>query len=49
VTAPERGWTAYFVELTFDSGTPVPLRFSTEVRVVPDTLPHMDKLKAAAK
>jgi PhoPQ-activated pathogenicity-related protein len=49
VKAPEKGWTAYFVELRFDSGTPVPYRFSTEVRVVPDTLPHMDKLKAAAK
>ena len=49
VKAPEKGWTAYFVELQFDSGTPAPYRFSTEVRVVPDTLPHADKLKAAAK
>ena len=49
VAAPEKGWTAYFVELTFDSGMPVPYRFSTEVRVVPDTLPHADKLKAAGK
>ncbi|MEN6427006.1 MAG: PhoPQ-activated pathogenicity-related family protein [Phycisphaerales bacterium] len=49
VKAPEKGWTAYFVELTFDSGTPVPYRFSTEVRVVPDTLPHADKLKTPAK
>jgi PhoPQ-activated pathogenicity-related protein len=49
VKAPEKGWTAYFVELRFDSGTPAPYRFSTEVRVVPDILPHMDKLKAAAK
>lgn len=49
VTAPETGWTAYFVELLFDSGGPVPYRFSTEVCVVPDTLPHADKLKAAAK
>ena len=48
VPAPEKGWTAYFVELTFDSGTPAPYRFSTEVRVVPDTLPHADRLKAAA-
>lgn len=44
VSAPEKGWTAYFVELYFDSGTEVPYRFSTEVRVVPDTLPHADKL-----
>ncbi len=49
VKVPEKGWTAYFVELHFDSGTPLPYRFSTEVRVVPDTLPHMDKLKAAGK
>lgn len=49
VKAPEMGWTAYFVELQFDSGMAVPYRFSTEVRVVPDTLPHVDKLKAAAK
>jgi len=45
IPAPEKGWTAYFVELHFDSGTPVPYRFSTEVRVVPDTLPYADKLK----
>jgi PhoPQ-activated pathogenicity-related protein len=49
VKAPEKGWTAYFVELQFDSGTPNPYRFSTEVRVVPDTLPFADKLKAAGK
>ncbi|OHB65516.1 MAG: hypothetical protein A2Y77_04285 [Planctomycetes bacterium RBG_13_62_9] len=49
VKAPEKGWTAYFAELTFDSGLPTPYRFSTEVRVIPDTLPHADKLKAAAK
>jgi len=49
VEAPEKGWTAYFVELHFDSGTPLPFRFSTEVRVVPDTLPYADKLNAAAK
>jgi PhoPQ-activated pathogenicity-related protein len=47
VKAPEKGWTAYFVELHFDSGTLMPFRFSTEVRVVPDTLPFADKLKAS--
>lgn len=49
VKAPQEGWTAYFVELLFDSGLSVPYRFSTEVRVVPDILPHRDKLEAAAK
>jgi len=49
VKAPEKGWTAYFVELLFDSGGALPYRFSTEIRVVPDTLPFADKLKAATK
>jgi PhoPQ-activated pathogenicity-related protein len=49
VKTPEKGWTAYFVELQFDSGTPMPYRFSTEVRVVPDTLPFADKLQAGVK
>ena len=44
VPAPEQGWTAYFVELHFDSGTPVPYRFSTEIRVVPDILPYAEEL-----
>ncbi len=44
VPAPDQGWTAYFVELHFDSGTPLPYRFSTEVRVVPDTLPYAEEL-----
>ncbi|UCD52428.1 MAG: PhoPQ-activated pathogenicity-related family protein [Phycisphaerales bacterium] len=43
VPAPEKGWTAYFVELLFDSDTPIPFRFSTEVRVVPDVLPFAEK------
>jgi len=34
-----RGWVAYFVELTFASGGPFPFKFSTEIRVVPETLP----------
>jgi PhoPQ-activated pathogenicity-related protein len=49
VQAPEKGWTAYFVELHFDSGLPTPYRFSTEVRVVPDTLPFAEKLKAGVQ
>ncbi len=44
VPAPEQGWTAYFVELHFDSGTPLPYRFSTEIRVVPDILPYAEEL-----
>jgi PhoPQ-activated pathogenicity-related protein len=43
VDAPETGWTAYFVELTYDVGAPVPLKLTTGVRVTPDALPFADK------
>ena len=39
VAEPAKGWTAFFVELTFPSGTQAPYKFTTQVRVVPDTLP----------
>jgi hypothetical protein len=39
VPEPARGWTAYFVELTFASGSRLPLKFTTAVRVIPDRLP----------
>ncbi len=39
-SAPAKGWTAFFVELTFPSGCAVPFKFTTQVRVVPDTLPY---------
>jgi PhoPQ-activated pathogenicity-related protein len=39
VPKPEKGWTAYFVELTFPTGGKYPLKLTTAVRVVPDTLP----------
>lgn len=37
---PAKGWTAYFVELTFASGGRYPLKMTTAVRVEPDTLPY---------
>ena len=41
VTKPESGWTAFFVELVFDSGDDkAPYKFTTQVQVVPDVLPH---------
>ncbi|HLX68540.1 MAG TPA: PhoPQ-activated pathogenicity, partial [Verrucomicrobiae bacterium] len=40
VQAPNKGWTAFFIELTFPSGCRVPFKFTTQVRVVPDTLPY---------
>jgi PhoPQ-activated pathogenicity-related protein len=39
VPEPTRGWVAYFVELTFSSSGPFPFKFTTGVRVAPDTLP----------
>jgi len=41
VSAPPQGWTAFFVELTFPSGSQSPpFKFTTQVRVVPDVLPY---------
>jgi PhoPQ-activated pathogenicity-related protein len=37
---PEKGWTASFVELTYPSGGKYPFKFTTTVRVTPDTLPY---------
>jgi PhoPQ-activated pathogenicity-related protein len=39
IDKPEKGWTAFFVELTFASGGKYPFKFTTAVRVTPDTLP----------
>jgi PhoPQ-activated pathogenicity-related protein len=40
VAKPETGWTAVFVELVFDRGGKVPFKFTTQVSIVPDVLPH---------
>jgi len=39
VPEPEKGWTAFFVELTYPVGGPVPLKLTTQVHVVPDRVP----------
>ena len=39
VAKPAKGYTAYFVELTFPSGGKYPFKFTTGVKVVPDTYP----------
>ncbi len=39
VAKPEKGWTAYFVELTYSTGGKYPLKVTTPVQVVPETLP----------
>lgn len=41
VTMPGKGYTAFVVELHFDSGQIFPLKVSTAVRVVPDTRPFV--------
>ncbi|MBM3835130.1 MAG: PhoPQ-activated pathogenicity [Verrucomicrobia bacterium] len=44
---PEKGWTAYMVELTYSpKGQPAPFKFTTDVKVVPETLPYKFKPKA---
>lgn len=44
---PAQGFTAFFVEMVFDSGGKYPFKFTTEVSVVPDVLPF--SFKAASK
>lgn len=40
VETPKEGFTAFFVELSWDSGIPsAPFKFTTPVQIVPDTLP----------
>lgn len=39
VKPPAKGFTAFFVELTYDSGGRYPFKFTTEVSVTPDVLP----------
>lgn len=39
VPEPKEGWTAFFVEMIYDSGTPLPYKFTTQVHVVPQKLP----------
>jgi PhoPQ-activated pathogenicity-related protein len=50
VSKPAKGWTAFFVELVFDRGGSVPLKFTTQVSVVPDVLPHrIEELQKGSK
>ena len=39
IPPPEKGWTAFFLELTYASSGPTPFKSTTSVRVVPDTRP----------
>ncbi|MBI3851790.1 MAG: PhoPQ-activated pathogenicity-related family protein [Verrucomicrobia bacterium] len=49
VPKPEKGWTAFFVELTYKNGGPAPFKFTTQVSVVPDVLPYTFVPKTAKK
>lgn len=40
VAKPASGFTAFFVELVYDSGGKYPFKFTTEISVVPDVLLH---------
>jgi PhoPQ-activated pathogenicity-related protein len=40
VETPAAGFTAYFVEMSYPSGTRYPFKFTTEVYVTPDVLPY---------
>lgn len=39
VPKPAEGFTAFYVELVYNSGGPAPFKFTTEVNVIPDILP----------
>jgi PhoPQ-activated pathogenicity-related protein len=47
VERPKNGFTAFFVELVYPTGKKYPLKFSTDVSVVPDILPF--KMPTAAQ
>ena len=45
VAKPAEGFTAFFVELVYDSGFRNPWKFTSEVSVVPDILPSNGKTR----
>jgi PhoPQ-activated pathogenicity-related protein len=49
VPEPAKGWTAFFVELTYDSGIGIPYKFTTQIKVVPDVLPFAEKAEKMKK
>ncbi len=50
VDKPATGFTAFFVELTYESGGKHPFKFTTEVSVVPDVLPFdFDEFQSQAR
>ena len=47
VPTPSQGWVAYFVELSFAGADGNPFKFTTGVRVMPETMPFASPAKAA--
>lgn len=48
VQAPEKGWTAFFLEMEFPNpGFPAPLNFTTGISILPDTYPGRKAESAA--
>jgi PhoPQ-activated pathogenicity-related protein len=47
IEQPKSGWSAFFVELTHENGSTLPLKTTTAVRVLPEELPFksIDPLK----
>lgn len=42
IDPPSKGWTAFFVEMTYDNGGVFPLKTTTSVRVLPETYPFAE-------
>lgn len=42
IDTPKEGWTAFFVEMTHETGGVLPLKTTSSVRVLPDILPFKD-------
>ena len=40
VAQPPKGWTAFFIELSFPTGGKYPFKVTTGIRVLPETLPY---------
>ena len=49
VAKPEKGWTAFFAEMTYQAVGGAPLKFTTQVRVLPDTKPFKYQQPARPK
>ena len=49
VEKPEKGWTAFFAELTYENDKEAPFKFTTQVRVIPEVKPFKYKQPARPK